>query len=83
MAYSLRKSYNAIEYNFCGDIMSCSEIVKKDKKDCCISSCELIAIASAVSIAIAKGMDSDQITLLSDVFGMISANLSTIGDNDC
>ena len=44
-----------------------------------LSGCELVELASAISIIIAKNKSIDEIQLLGNFFSAIGENLSTIG----
>ena len=45
---------------------------------CCISSEELVLLASTISISIAKGKDADTLDILGGLFQAIGQNLSLI-----
>lgn len=48
-----------------------------------LSSCELIALASSLAIAIGNNVTSDEANLLSVFFSALGDNIGIIGSSDC
>lgn len=47
-----------------------------------LSGCELVALASLLSVAISKDLSNDEIGSLGNFFSAIGSNLSTIADQN-
>lgn len=48
-----------------------------------LSGCELVALASIISIYLADGLTADQISTLGDFFSALGDNLSLLSNKAC